>query len=109
MKNLIKTIIAVSLLAAISVSLFADPVQRGQNKNQALTVVEALQTSFRNISAEMLPSVVEVDVTETNTVQNHMRSIPFFFFGEPEDEGSDRGKREYETKGLGSGVIVRRE
>ena len=35
----------------------------------ALKIVEALQKSFRAISDVVLPSVVEVDVTETKTVQ----------------------------------------
>jgi serine protease Do len=81
----------------------------------ALNVVEALQTSFRSISAGVLPSVVEIDITEKTTVQaNPLDDLPFFFFGMPNDNsgqgrnGSGGGTRELEQKGLGSGVIVRR-
>ncbi|MCR5290264.1 MAG: Do family serine endopeptidase [Treponema sp.] len=74
---------------------------------ESLSVVEALQTAFRSVSSGVLPSVVEVDVTEKKKVQaNPMQSIPWFFFGMP--QGEQPQEREYEQKGLGSGVIVRR-
>lgn len=83
------------------------------NTSDSIKVLEALQNSFRSISNTMLPTVVEVDVTETKTYTDpfHGMSSPFdFFFGNPnnKDGEKDDGKREYETKGLGSGVIVRR-
>ena len=112
MKKITKKILIISLAALLTASLFADPSasRRAQvNSKEALSVVESLQSTFRNVSAEMLPAVVEVDVTETKTYTNPMRSIPFFFFGEPDDEDSDKGTKEYESKGLGSGVIVRRD
>ncbi len=87
----------------------------------SLKIIEALQDSFRAISNGLLPSVVEVDVTETKTVQtmDPFEDFRKFFFGMPgyeDEEDSDSGKngkkkgntREYEQKGLGSGVIVRR-
>ena len=88
------------------------PVKSNISPQQALSIIEALQVSFRNISDTMLPAVVEVDVTETKTVSN----APSFGFGWPFDELFGNGNnedgegksREYESKGLGSGVIVRR-
>lgn len=82
--------------------------------SDALKVVEALQNSFRSISSGVLPAVVEIDVTEKKEVQavNPFEGWPFdFFFGTPDSESRDKGrnKREYEQKGLGSGVIVRRD
>lgn len=78
----------------------------------SLKIVEALQNSFRAISDGLLPSVVEVDVTETKTVQtiDPFEDIRKYFFGVPNDEeGNKKGRtREYEQKGLGSGVIVRK-
>jgi len=76
----------------------------------ALNVVEALQSSFRAISQGVLPSVVEIDVTEKKTVQTTpFDDFPFFFFGRPDREDSGKEKqREYTQQGLGSGVIVRR-
>ena len=77
----------------------------------SLSVVEALQSTFRSISSGVLPAVVEVDVTEKTKVKtfNPFRDIPFFNFGEPEGKGNDEDSyREYTQSGLGSGVIVRR-
>lgn len=76
----------------------------------ALNVVEALQSSFRAISAGVLPSVVEIDVTEKTTVsaESPFDDLPFFFFGIP-NQGERGGRtRERVQQGLGSGVIVRR-
>lgn len=77
----------------------------------SLRIVEALQDSFRAISNGLLPSVVEVDVTETKTVTaiDPFEDFRRFFFGNPgaQDNGGKK-QRSYEQKGLGSGVIVRR-
>ncbi len=79
---------------------------------ESLRIVEALQESFRAISNGLLPSVVEVDVTETKTVTtiDPFEDFRKFFFGNPgqQDNGSGKKQRSYEQKGLGSGVIVRR-
>lgn len=83
------------------------PVKSNFTEAEALTIVEALQTSFRSVSDRMLPAVVEVDVTETREYKNPMADFgwpfdDFFGFG---DSGKDRKQ---EVQGLGSGVIVRR-
>ena len=108
MKRFSKKFLCIFLTALMVTSVFADPPKKG-NSTLSLSVVEALQNSFRSISSTMLPAVVEVDVTETKTYTNPFKSIPYFFFGDPDDKSADNGKREYESKGLGSGVIVRRE
>jgi len=96
----------VSLAAVKGAPLYAQ--SNNQNTLDSLKIVEALQNSFRNVSDTVLPSVVEVDVTETKTYQN-----PFQGYGWPFGDffGSPRGSepKEYESKGLGSGVIVRRD
>jgi len=75
----------------------------------ALNVLESLQTSFRSISSGVLPSVVEIDVTEKKEMPaNPFEDLPFFFFGQPNQNQNNKKSREYEQKGLGSGVIVRR-
>jgi Do/DeqQ family serine protease len=75
----------------------------------SLKVMQAMQNSFRAISEKLLPSVVEVDVTETKTVQTSpLNDLPFFFFGMPNQGNGNNQPRQYEQKGLGSGVIVRR-
>jgi Do/DeqQ family serine protease len=74
---------------------------------ESLKVIEALQNSFRSISNRLLPAVVEVDVIETKTVTDPFQDFRHFFFGIPGQEEQGK-KRQYEQKGLGSGVIVRR-
>lgn len=87
-------------------TVFADSSPAVQIPQDALTVVESLQTAFRSISDQVLPSVVQIDVIETRTVEsNPFGNIPFFFFGTPQTEEST--PREYSQQGLGSGVIVR--
>ena len=131
MKKLTKSILAGGAAAALAfaaVSLsctrvqvqgsaataFADTKPAVTIPSESLKVIEALQNSFRSISAGVLPSVVEIDVTEKKEVQtmNPFDGFPFdFFFGNPNsdrDSSSRNKKREYEQKGLGSGVIVRR-
>ncbi|MGP1587652.1 MAG: Do family serine endopeptidase [Treponemataceae bacterium] len=74
----------------------------------SLAVVEAMQKLFREVSEEVLKSVVEVDVVETKT-RNIITpfDLPYFFFGNPENEDGSFGRqREYKQQGLGSGVIV---
>ncbi|MCR4741639.1 MAG: Do family serine endopeptidase [Treponema sp.] len=118
MNKSIKILGATALLFLLSTSLFAQTSKKSNSSEsaQALSVVESFQTVFRDISDMLLPSVVEVDVTETKTVTytNPFESFgfpfgDFFGFPEEEDEGkSKKNQREYEQKGLGSGVIVRR-
>ena len=112
MKRISKIITAAAMLLLISTSVFADPPRR-PSADASLSVVEALQNNFRSISETMLPAVVEVDVTETKTYTNPFggMSSPFeFFFGTPRQNDDDKkdNQREYESKGLGSGVIVRK-
>ena len=113
MKKLKKVLAAASMLLLLSASLFADPPRK--TADSSLSVVEALQNSFRSISNTMLPAVVEVDVTETKTYTDPFggMSSPFEFFFGPrgrnnEDNDNKKNQREYESKGLGSGVIVRK-
>ncbi len=82
-----------------------------QASASAISTTEALQNVFRSISTNVLPAVVEVDVTETTQVQsyNPFRDLPFFF-GMPRggDDDKDSGTREMQQSALGSGVIVRK-
>ena len=111
MKKANKIFIAASMLLLLSASLFADPPKK--TSDSSLSVIEALQNSFRSISNTMLPAVVEVDVTETKTYTSPFGGMtnPFEFFfgnGNSDDSKSKNNQREYESKGLGSGVIVRK-
>lgn len=89
---------------------------QGSNKGVAavdigessLTIVEALQDVNRSISRGVLPSVVEIDVTETKKrAKNPFGDVPFFFFGDPGMQ--DNSPEEYKEEGLGSGVIIRKK
>ena len=124
MKKLTKRILSIVLGAALMLGLLSFSCSKGvlsantayadsrpvvSIPDNALSVVEALQTAFRAVSNGILPSVVEIDVVETKTrPANPFDSIPFFFFGQPEgSDESNKKQREYKQSGLGSGVIVR--
>ena len=98
------------LLTVLMLTLLVSTTAFGQS---ALSIVEALQTTFRSVSDTMLPSVVEVDITQTKTYTNPLGNMsnPFEWFfgnGNNNNDGSSGNTREYQTSGLGSGVIVRK-
>jgi len=66
-----------------------------------------LQERFNQVVDKVLPSVVELQITEKIT-QTLPRTYDYFpwFFGTPEEEAPGR---EYETNSLGSGVIFRKD
>lgn len=86
---------------------FADTNSAVEIPADSLAVTEAVQNVFRSISAGVLPSIVELDVVETMTIQTpSFDGFPFnFFFGQ---EGESE-TREFKQEGLGSGVIVRKD
>lgn len=124
MKKITKNIVGTTFVALLSFGLisfsctgkkteisantaFADTVPAVSIPSDSLKVIEAMQNVFRAVSSQVLPSVVEVDVTEKRMRQsNPLGNIPWFFFGQP-NEGNGQNE-EYETQGLGSGVIIRR-
>ncbi|MBQ2314971.1 MAG: Do family serine endopeptidase [Treponema sp.] len=126
MKNLTKKILGTAAVAAFSFGLFtlSCKVNKGSANvafadtkkssgttalpSDSLAVTLALQNTFRSISSNVLPAVVEVDVTETTKVQsfNPFKDLPFFF-GFPDSDGEGSTK-EMQQSALGSGVIVRK-
>ncbi len=87
---------------------FADSTPSVSIPEDSLEITQALQSTFRSISSQVLPAVVEVDVTETTEVKtyNPFGDIPWlkewgFDFG---DQGSTQQR---EQSSLGSGFIVR--
>ncbi len=112
MKKLTKLIAGLALFLAAGSSVFAQSTKKTPISSTEISIIQALQNSFRSISETMLPAVVEVDVSETKTYTSPFGgfSSPWdFFFGNPNsDEDSKNNQREYESKGLGSGVIVRK-
>ncbi|MFW5685806.1 MAG: Do family serine endopeptidase [Spirochaetota bacterium] len=66
--------------------------------------LRSLQTSFRAIADSTIGSVVRLDVSARITAPG---AFPFDRFGRPDEE--EPGQREFESEGLGSGVIVGRD
>ncbi|HCA20303.1 MAG TPA: serine protease [Treponema sp.] len=129
MKKMTKAILGIAGVAAASFGIFclackvnngsanvafAATTQKSSESvidipKDSMAVTQALQTTFRSISGQVLPAVVEVDVTTTTKVQsyNPFKDLPFFFnFPGMENEENDN-TREYESSALGSGFIVR--
>lgn len=73
-------------------------------RSSALDMVEAYQQVIRDASQEVLPTVVEV-VTVRNVTQEFRSPFEFFFGTPPEGER----EREFQRRGLGSGIIIRRD
>jgi serine protease Do len=82
-----------------------------ENVAQDMAIMRAYQNTLRRVANEVLPVVVEVDVVQR--VTREFRSTPSpleFFFGRPRGEGTpDSQTREFEQRGIGSGIIVQRE
>jgi serine protease Do len=66
--------------------------------------LRSLQSSFRAIAESSLPSVVRLDVSARISAPG---AFPFDRFGVPDEE--EPGRREFESEGLGSGVVVSRD
>lgn len=85
-----------------SVPLYQDqsPTPRGE---ESLDYARALEHSFNQVVEKVLPSVVELRITERVT-QRLPQSFDFFpwFFGTPRDQFEER---EFETNSLGSGFV----
>jgi Do/DeqQ family serine protease len=76
------------------------------------STLEPLQEAFRSVTQKVLPSIVEIDVTQTITQQVPQSNFPFDF-GLPFDQGNGNGNgsgnrsRTFRQSGLGSGIIVK--
>ena len=80
---------------------------RSANSEPAPATTEglrSLQSSFRQIATDVRSSVVRLDVSARVSASG---GFPFDRFGQPDEE--EPGQREFESEGLGSGVIVSRE
>jgi Do/DeqQ family serine protease len=106
-----------AVAAAIAASLFvvASPAHLAAQPRTAeseLSLVEAYQNTVRRVSQSVLPVVVEIDTVQR--VSREVREMPSpleFFFGRPDpDSGTPEPRtREFEQRGIGSGIIVRRD
>lgn len=74
-------------------------------------VMQAYQQTVRQVARDVLPVVVEIEVVQR--VSRPARNAPSpleFFFGRPDQRREqDTPQREFEQRGLGSGILVRRD
>lgn len=76
----------------------------------AVSQAKAIQSAFNQVSRSVLPSVVELDVLGTSTVEGSDQFPWRFFFGDPDQAPDEKNApEEYEERGLGSGIIVRKD
>jgi len=79
---------------------------------EALAVAESLQTTLRAVTDRVLPSVVEVKTVSVQRRQQappRFEGIPWdFFFGPRRPEGQTPD-REFHSRGMGSGIIIRHD
>lgn len=77
--------------------------------SQVIDQAVALQSAFNYVADSVLPSVVELDVVGTGTGAPSGQFPWRFFFGNPQDAPDEsQAPKQYEERGLGSGIIVRR-
>lgn len=94
-------------LAALVILVYSPPVAAEQ---QSRALVEQLQQVFVGVAERLKPSVVNINTTQK--VQTRRRPEPHFrgpfreFFGEEFFERFFNLPREFESRSLGSGVIV---
>lgn len=79
--------------------------------SDSLSVAESLQDVFRSVADAVLPVVVQVNTVEIQKQQiPQFNGIPWeFFFGNPQDNApQENQQREFRSRGIGSGIIVRK-
>ncbi len=103
----------VSALALILVFLTAPTTLTAQSTAppDSLAVMEAYQQTLRSVARDVLPVVVEIEVVQRVTRSTRSMPSPLeFFFGRPDqNRESEPQQREFEQRGLGSGILVRRD
>lgn len=80
------------------------------NAKSRVADIDPINFSFRDVAANVLPVVVEVDTVQV-TESSGMNILPFDLFGlkpDKDKENKDEKKREFRRAGLGSGVIVKK-
>lgn len=77
----------------------------------ALAEAEAVQNAFRYVADKVQPSVVEINVTEKVQAPqvNPQDQLPWRFFFNTPNDGSNQPTQPYTERGLGSGIIVRQD
>jgi len=100
---------SISGLPTASVGAEGPMTQAPADVKAALAAAESVQNAFRYVAQTVQPAVVEINVVETTTdQQNPGDQVPPFFFQMP-DQGQDQNPQPYQERGLGSGIVVRRD
>jgi len=76
---------------------------------EGVAQAKAIQSAFNAVARTVSPSVVELEVVGTQIAPSGGEFPWRFFFGQPGEEPDDKSApREFEERGLGSGIIVRK-
>lgn len=103
MKRSRSALLGLATLILVPMALWA------QSAASALTMVEALQQVQRDVAQRVLPVVVELETVERVSVPVRPFTSPFeFFFGRPDPRSDKQQEQQFEQRGIGSGIIVRR-
>lgn len=70
------------------------------------SVSTAFQNQFRRVAKETLPTVVELNVVTTVTQTIPTNPFEFFFNQQNGGKGPNQNQRQFQQRGLGSGVLV---
>ncbi len=87
----------------------AESAPVSESAAQSISQAKAIQSAFNHVAQTVLPSVVELDVVGTST-ETPTEQFPWrFFFGDPNQAPDEKSvPKEFEERGLGSGIIVRK-
>jgi serine protease Do len=112
------TLYIIGLLILLTTNLYAGGLN-GINEGDAIptaqeaeilaimNALEVMQKANRAVAKDVLPVIVEIDVTDVVRQRFPEMQSPFEFFFGPKEEGESR-EREFRRFGLGSGVVVKR-
>jgi serine protease Do len=77
--------------------------------SESISQAKAIQSAFNHVAQTVLPSVVELDIVGTST-EAQSEQFPWrFFFGDPNQAPDEKSApKEFEERGLGSGIIVKK-
>jgi Do/DeqQ family serine protease len=96
------------LVMALAGFIAASPVYTDTDAARSgVQALESIQSAFRVVSQQVIPTVVEIDVVDV--VKAPAVTNPFEFFFGPQSPNQSPKEQEYRQYGLGSGVIVRRD
>ncbi|MBN1799770.1 MAG: Do family serine endopeptidase [Spirochaetales bacterium] len=94
------------LILFLTLTLGADGGDRNEQISQGVTALENIQNAFHLVAGKVIPTVVEVEVTDV--VKAPAFQSPFDFFFDSPEKNNSPDQREYRRYGLGSGIIVQR-